>query len=127
MHPTWEARYDELLGERRRGSQRHYRRLDAAQLLKHYLGLKQKFDCEVTLLYLYWEPEDAEGIDVCSRHRSEVDQFGDELADDQIAFAAQRYPDLWGKWLRSDVSWLTGLASTLRARYLLPIEPVSSP
>ncbi len=42
------------------GQRTLYRHLDAAQLIKHYLGLPNTFPGrDVTLLYLFWEPADA--------------------------------------------------------------------
>jgi hypothetical protein len=118
MHPTWQARYDEALEESaRRFADRHYQRLDVAQLIKHYLGLKKTLDRESILLYLYWEPTNADSIPTCVRHRDEIARFCDGLFDDQIEFAAGTYPDLWRVWA-SRGGWAADLAAALCARYL---------
>ncbi len=45
-----------------------YTHLDAAQLVKHYLGLKVSYPQQKrVLVYLYWEPTNAGGIDACKR------------------------------------------------------------
>ena len=48
--------------------------LDAAQLVKHAYGLAQSFPDEpVTLLYLYWEPLNAERFTLFAEHRLEIE------------------------------------------------------
>ncbi len=66
--PTWRAEYERLNEDSRR-----YRFLDAAQLVKHYLGLRRQFpDRPVTLAYLYWEPANAAELVPCVIHTAEV-------------------------------------------------------
>jgi len=85
-----------------------FRHLNVAQLIKHYLGLKQTFGgMPVTLLYLYWEPTDAANHAVCLEHRAEIDRFAGALNDPAIQFEAMNYIDLWTDWsLRPEPSWL---------------------
>ena len=48
--------------------------LDAAQLVKHAYGLAHTFPDEpVTLLYLYWEPLNAERFTLFAEHRLEIE------------------------------------------------------
>ena len=76
-----------------------YTRLDAAQLVKHYLGLKVSYPHQKrVLVYLYWEPTNAGSIDACKRHRREVEDFARRVAGCDTTFIAMSYPDLWSEW-----------------------------
>ncbi len=62
-----------------------FRRMDACQLLKHFLGLKAGVPSgQWTLVYLYL---DAPGDEGCE-HRAELRRFEDAVAGDDIAFSA---------------------------------------
>jgi hypothetical protein len=53
-----------------------FRSLDAAQLVKHYLGLSRCWPGKrLTLLYAYWEPKNASAFDEFVEHRKEVEKF----------------------------------------------------
>jgi hypothetical protein len=92
-HPSWDAR----LGDVRADPVR--RRLDRAQLLKHYLGVKNNFPSQpATLLYLFWEPLNWGEFAECVDHRSEVSAFATGLADPLVDFQARSYADLWAEW-----------------------------
>jgi hypothetical protein len=112
MAPSWRAEYERLLLDPKR-----YRFLDAAQLLKHYLGLKNCFrDQRIVLAYLYWEPTNADDIASCVIHRAEILEFSNQVAGDPaVEFSALPYPKLWDEWAkRSD---LRAHAKALRDRY----------
>lgn len=100
-----------------------YRYLDAAQLVKHYFGLKHTYpDSAVTLLYLYWEPEGVAGRLVFQAHRDEVADFASLVGLGAIRFRAMNYLDLWGKWEQlSDPGWLREHLVQLRGRYAVTI------
>ena len=120
----WLRRYEELLGELDRPlGGRLYSHFDAAQMVKHYLGLKRTFPHrQIALLYLYWEPKNARDGVVFGRHRDEVEHFSHGLDDPNVTFAAQSYPELWSNWAASvDQEWVRGLVSELRMRYVIPI------
>jgi hypothetical protein len=120
----WLRRYEELLGELDRPlGRRLYSHFDAAQMVKHYLGLKRTFPHrQITLLYLYWEPKNAGDEVAFQRHRDEVENFSNGLDDPNVTFAAQSYPELWSDWAASvDQQWVRSLVSELRARYVIPI------
>jgi hypothetical protein len=96
-----------------------YRHLDAAQLVKHVFGLGLCFaEREVTLLYLYWEPRDAEQFVELRQHREEVARFADDVNGARPAFKALSYRDLWRSWngLPSP-SWLPEHLGALMQRY----------
>jgi hypothetical protein len=118
-HPTWQRRFAQL-----NETPDRYRFLDGAQLLKHYLGLKNTFPqtSRVVLMYIWWEPRNADSLPIFAEHRREVASFADSLADPQIAFRWQSYPELWAKWSeQKNPGWLTGHVESLRRRYLVPV------
>lgn len=108
-----------------------YVHLDAAQLIKHYMGLRRRMDREadpawtdgnVTLLYLYWEPENADEIFEFCSHREEVDDFSARVASDDIKFIALSYPDLFGQWSAfQQPDWLPSHLQRLKQRYAFSI------
>jgi hypothetical protein len=80
-----------------------YRFFHAAQIVKHYLGLKADRPSLIrgrptTLLYLYWEPEDPHAHPFFAEHEAEVREFAEGLRDDVVSFALQSYRDLWNDW-----------------------------
>ena len=101
--------------------------LDVAQLVKHWLGLCRAYpdrrsDRRVTLLYLYWEPENWQHVPECCRHRREIQDFADRVAGDPVRFSALSYPELWTRWQqRSAAPWVTEHVARLRQRYAVAI------
>jgi hypothetical protein len=77
----------------------HFGHLDAAQLVKHSLGLVNAFTSgRVVLLYLFWEPENAAEFDEFANHRRELEEFARVVSGDRVEFAYQSYPELWREW-----------------------------
>ena len=100
-----------------------YTHLDAAQLVKHYLGLKVSYPQQKrVLVYLYWEPTNAGGIDACKRHRDEVQDFARRVAGCDTTFIPMSYPDLWHEW-ETTSTWpgMPEHLARLRARYRFAI------
>jgi hypothetical protein len=100
-----------------------YTRLDAAQLVKHYLGLKVSYPRQTrVLVYLYWEPTNAGGMDAYKRHRLEVEDFARRVAGCDTKFIAMSYPDLWHEW-ETTSTWpgMPEHLTRLRARYRFAI------
>ena len=97
--------------------------LNIAQLVKHWLGLCRAYpDRPVTLLYVYWEPENWRRVPACCRHRCEIQDFADRVAGDAVRFAALSYPELWAHWEQhSAIPWVTAHVSRLRQRYAVAI------
>lgn len=96
-----------------------YAHLDAAQLVKHYLGLKVKFkDRARTLLYVFWEPCNALENEDFKVHGMEVADFAERVSRCGTRFLAISYPALWREW-ESTSTWsgITAHVSRLRARY----------
>jgi hypothetical protein len=116
----WRAQLREL-----RERPHAYRHLDAAALVKHALALGRNFpDRPVTLLYLFWEPLDADAFPEFRRHREEVQRFARAIAAGgdgvgKIGFRAASFEELWRDWVRmaDPPDWLADHLRLLRARY----------
>jgi hypothetical protein len=96
--------------------------LDVAQLIKHYLGLRNAIGYathKITLLYLFWEPENTEQFDVFRKHRDELNEFSEDIADTSIRFVYKSYPELWSEW--EDQKIISEHLDNLRDRYALEI------
>ena len=112
FEPAWEGVYDALLRDPRRFSP-----LDAGQLVKHYLGLRNSCGaCGLTLAYLYWEPRNA-NAEIFWRHRDALTRFSESVADSSVRFVSASYLDLWRAWQRRGIPWLDLHVEGLLARY----------
>ena len=99
---AWAGVYDVL-----KGNPNQFEYLDAAQLVKHYLGMQYTLgasDVTRLLVYLYWEPENAADIEAYQVHREEIAVFSSAVEAGQIGFVALSYPQLWAQW-RGSSSW----------------------
>ena len=95
-----------------------YRHLDAAQLIKHALGLlNAPAEQPTTLLYLYWEPRDAHLSPVFAGHREEIAAFANRVAGGELRFEAMSYPELWDQWRANGDPYLAAHVTALRRRY----------
>lgn len=112
--PTWRAEYKRLSEDPRR-----FRFLDAAQLVKHYLGLRRQFpDRPVTLAYMYWEPANAAELTACVVHAAELREFARQLKDPRVRFFGMSYRQLWKDWAAAgQPAWLRVHAAALDKRY----------
>jgi len=110
----WQEEYARLIQDPGR-----YRLLDAAQLVKHHLGLRRTYSGRpVTLAYLYWEPTNASEIPECAVHRAEVARFTQGVEGDRhMRFVALSYGELWDAWEALDEPWLRRHVEELRRRY----------
>ena len=99
-----------------------YRWLDAAQLIKHALGLIYCYpDRPVTLLYLYWEPLNAVDHPLFKEHLDETAAFTEKIDGCDLTFEAMTYNDLWSSWDETAPEWLGTHLVDLRARYAVTI------
>ena len=104
-----------------------YARLDAARLIKQYMGLRLLLEAAAgddgrlapaTLLYLYWEPLNSARFQECDEHRVEIRQFAAAVEGADIAFAATSYFDQWADWARGAApAWLPLHITRLHQRY----------
>ena len=113
-HPSWRDLYESLKSDKDR-----FRYLNAAQLVKHYLGLKNTFeDRHVKLVYAFWEPSNREDFSEFRNHREEVSSFERAVDDPSLSFIGLSYLELWDDWeSRDEPTWLRKHVSLLRARY----------
>lgn len=117
---AWKQVYQDLIAQPYR-----YRRLDAAQLVKHYLGMRYSLSGDQNpqvLMYVYWEPENWASIAEYRAHREEVTEFTNRVEAGAIRFVAIPYDALWSQWQASS-RW-EGMGehlALLRARYTFEI------
>ena len=109
-----------------------YSHLDAARLIKQYMGLSLMLDAlsadgtppvPATLLYLYWEPLNAARYGEFDAHHKELEKFQASVAGGDIDFASMSYLDLWAKWSGADNApkWLAMHIARLHQRYSMRI------
>jgi len=113
-HKSWSKEYKRL-----RDNPHRYRHLDAAQLVKHYLGLRTAYPKRrITLLYLYWRPTNADAFAPYAIHEAEVEEFARRVADPRLRFLAMTYDELWDQWSKiRQPTWLKAHVKQLRRRY----------
>jgi hypothetical protein len=93
---SWSSVYQSLKQDPRK-----FRFLDAAQLVKHYLGMRNtltRSNKGLVLLYVYWEPTNASDLKEYQIHRDEVAVFSDLVSEGEITFLSRSYPQLWDDW-----------------------------
>jgi hypothetical protein len=97
-----------------------YRFVDAAQLIKHAFGLMSCYgmNLEVRLLYLYWEPRNAETWRECGPHRAEAIDLAAKVKESNIKLIPMSYREVWMEWERQDSF---DHLRYLRARYELDV------
>jgi len=96
--------------------------LDAAQLIKHYLGLRKQFPGiqNVMLVYLFWKPLNAGSIAEYSRHAEELEKFRSSVENTVgVRFTSLDYLQLWDSWEKDEK--MAGHARLLKDRYCVEI------
>jgi hypothetical protein len=78
------------LAESINSKEKTYNHLDAAQLIKHILGLKQKYGIGFYLLYLWYDVYGEEGVD----HRDEIERFASIAKSDKINFSHRTHQEV---------------------------------
>jgi len=104
MDDHWRTLFDQLKAE-----PVAYSCVDAAQLVKHYLGLRHTFPGQaVTLLYLFWEPTNAPEFPVFAQHRAELVAVQRVLDGADIPLVVSSYAGLWREWQQASTApaWL---------------------
>lgn len=93
-------------------AQTNFQYLDAAQLLKHVLGLHRRFAASgFELLYLWY---DVPGSTAADEHRAEVERFSQAISA-EVRFRSMTYQALFERLLPSIEG--TDYAAYLRSRY----------
>jgi hypothetical protein len=134
--PRFAASYDRLQGEveacwwqvladARESGPGH---LDIAQLWKHQAGLNRLLKQggadgwrpeKTTLLYLYWEPENATELAPCLQHRQEVERLASRVQGARVGFRALSYRALWQEWTKEPA--LAPHVAALQRRYTVTV------
>lgn len=97
-----------------------FRRLDVAQLVKHYPGLKTSWpDKRITLLYIYWEPKNANSFPQFMEHQTEINRFCELVrGGSTLWFQSACHRSLWAQWESgAKPEWLKDHVFELRRRY----------
>jgi hypothetical protein len=88
----------EMIGHLRANPGR-YEFVDAAQLVKHALGLLASYGKrEVRLIYLYWEPRNVNDWPTCAEHRAEAKTLASQVERCSIKLIPMSYRELWDVW-----------------------------
>lgn len=103
-----------------------YARLDAAQLIKHALGLRTEAGRRAkrsALFYLHADPStwpDGRVVNADDKeaHRAEIEAFAEHVQDDDVAFRTCTYTELLSTWARSGVDEVRGHASAVEDTFL---------
>ncbi|MFQ5853519.1 MAG: hypothetical protein ACE5JU_23420 [Candidatus Binatia bacterium] len=116
--PQWRSIYREV-----RTNPFAYRYLDVAQIVKHYLGLRNTFPGQaVKLCYLFWEPLNSNEFEAFEHHRVEISYVQSLAEGSSVDLVAISYSELWQEWDHlNGPDWLPGHLSALRSRYELAI------
>ena len=96
--------------------------LDAAQLIKHYLGLRNQFPKgkTVILLYLFWKPLNADSFDEYKKHADHLAVFKRRVKDSPaVQFESMDYLSLWESW--ETYPKLANHAKLMKDRYAVAI------
>lgn len=96
--------------------------LDAAQLVRHYLGLRNQPEFQgkkIILLYIFWEPENAMDFQEYRQHREELAVFESKVKKSEVTFVWMTYPQLWDQW--ESRGFYADPVREIRKKYLLSI------
>jgi len=98
----------------------HFGGLDAAQLVKHYLGIRHSAaEHRKVLLYLFWEPLNADSFSVFAEHRRWIAEFSEVVQGSEVEFQSQSYPELWRLWSSGPSPVGSEHLRQLKERYLV--------
>lgn len=114
-----------------------FQHLDAAQLVKHALGLRAAAqrrgpDITAVLVYLYAEPDawpDGRGIarSAIDRHREEVAFFATRVRSDEVVFQSLSYGELLQAWRDRSDPQLRAHADAVRDHFARAMPAAASP
>ncbi len=96
--------------------------LDGAQLVRHYLGLRNQPEFKgkkIILLNIFWEPENWRDFPEYRQHREELAAFQKTVKDSDVTFVWMSYPELWRHW--EALGLFPDHVRDLRKKYLLAI------
>lgn len=94
MEPCWAN----LMAALKAGPEQY---VDGAQLVRHYLGLRNQPEFKgkkIILLNVFWEPENWSDFPEYRQHRAELAAFQEMVKDSDVTFVWMTYPELWSQW-----------------------------
>ena len=115
MEPCWA----ELMAALKAGPPQY---LDGAQLVRHYLGLRNQPEFKgkkLILLNIFGEPENWADFPEYRQHRAELAAFQEAVKDSEVTFVWLTYPQLWYQWAEQGLA--PDHVREIRKRYLLAI------
>ena len=97
--------------------------LGIEQLIKHALALASQFqERELHLVYVWWEPTNADEIEELHTHRADVAELSGRVGKSAPRLHALTYAELFAEWGElSSPSWLSEHVAQLHARYTVAI------
>ena len=96
--------------------------LGLEQLVKHVLALAGQAADERHLVYVFWEPLNAEEHPEVMAHRAEVAKLADRVSDASPRLHVLTYRMLLDEWSAvTGPDWVADHVAQLRARYELPV------
>ncbi len=96
--------------------------LGVEQLVKHALAVRSRFaDEELRLVYVWWEPTNADELPEVTGHRSELDELRDRLGDSSPRLHALTYSDLFAEWAASGPGAFPDHLDQLAERYAISV------
>jgi hypothetical protein len=100
-----------------------YRHVDLGALIKFAIALGRTFPERPTVvLYVFWEPLNADQFEEFGRHREELAELADAVRGARVTFAAQSFAAMWREWAaRGAPGWLADHVDRLRTRYCVSI------
>ena len=117
--PQMEPGWANLMASLKAGPEQY---LDGAQLVRHYLGLRNQPEFKgkkIILLNLFWEPENWADFPEYRQHRAELAAFQEAVQDSAVTFVWMTYLELWRYWEAQGL--FPDHVRHLRARYGLSI------
>lgn len=93
----------EIVNHFRENNKKSY--LDTAQLIKHSIGLvKNKGDKKVKLIYIYWEPLNAEEFPEYKQHKAELEEFSELIKHiGGVEFHHTTYFEFYSKFVTDNI------------------------
>lgn len=116
--PRCEEQWWQLLESSKSWRPSHF---DVAQIIKHYLGLRNKYrdGRQIHLVYIYWQPLNASGFQEYEMHQKEIELTASFLDGSEVDFVAMNYHQLWDSWAKDPM--LEIHAGNLKQRYAVDI------
>lgn len=117
--PQMEKSWADWMAELKAGPEQY---LDAAQLVRHYLGLRNQPEFKgktIILLYVFWEPENWRDFPEYRQHREELAVFESKVKNSEVTFVWMTYPQLWDQW--ESRGFYPDPVREIRKKYLLSI------